>query len=87
LGLTGISIPERFGGMELDLASVMIIEECFAQDASYLVTHAAQAGIGALPLVFFGNKEQKAKYLPQLASAEMIAACALATRTHESRVY
>lgn len=77
LGFTGISIPERFGGMEFDLASVMIVEECFARDASYLVTHGAQAGIGALPLIYFGTEEQKAKYLPKLASAAMIAAYAL----------
>jgi len=77
LGFTGISIPERFGGMELDLASVMIVEECFARDASYLVTHGAQAGIGALPLIYFGTEEQKRKYLPQLANASMIAAYAL----------
>ena len=77
LGFTGISIPERFGGMELDLASVMIIEECFARDASYLVTHGAQAGIGALPLIYFGTEEQKSKYLPKLANATMIGAYAL----------
>lgn len=77
LGFTAISIPERFGGMELDLASVMIVEECFARDASYLVTHGAQAGIGALPLIYFGTEEQKCKYLPQLANASMIAAYAL----------
>ena len=77
LGFTAISIPERFGGMELDLASVMIVEECFARDASYLVTHGAQAGIGALPLIYFGTEEQKAKYLPKLADASMIAAYAL----------
>ncbi len=77
LGFTAISIPERFGGMELDLASVMIVEECFARDASYLVTHGAQAGIGALPLIYFGTEEQKSKYLPKLANASMIAAYAL----------
>ncbi|HSR07457.1 MAG TPA: acyl-CoA dehydrogenase family protein, partial [Bryobacteraceae bacterium] len=77
LGFTAISIPERFGGMELDLASVMIVEECFARDASYLVTHGAQAGIGALPLIYFGTEEQKSKYLPKLADASMIAAYAL----------
>jgi alkylation response protein AidB-like acyl-CoA dehydrogenase len=77
LGFTAISIPERFGGMELDLASVMIVEECFARDASYLVTHGAQAGIGALPLIYFGTEEQKSKYLPKLADATMLAAYAL----------
>jgi butyryl-CoA dehydrogenase len=77
LGFTGISIPEEYGGMDLDLASVMIVEEAFARDASYLVTHGGQAGIGALPLVFFGTQEQKSRYLPKLASAEMIACYAL----------
>jgi len=55
----------------------MLVEECFARDASYLVTHGAQAGIGALPLIYFGTEEQKCKYLPQLANASMIAAYAL----------
>ena len=77
LGFTGLSIPEEFGGMDLDLPSVMLVEECFARDASYLVTHGGQAGIGALPLVFFGTEQQKQKYLPKLAAAEMIAAYAL----------
>lgn len=77
LGFTGLSIPEEFGGMDVDLASVMIVEECFARDASYLVTHGGQAGIGALPLVFFGTDDQQQKYLPKLASAEWIAAYAL----------
>jgi alkylation response protein AidB-like acyl-CoA dehydrogenase len=77
VGLGAISIPERFGGMELDLASVMLVEECFARDASYLVTNGGHTGIGALPLVLFGTEEQKAKYLPRLASAQMIAAYAL----------
>ena len=77
LGFTALSIPERYGGMDLDLASVMLVEECFAKDASYMVTHGGQAGIGALPLVHFGTHEQKARYLPRLASAEIIAAYAL----------
>ncbi len=77
LGFTGVSIPERFGGMELDLASAMIVEECFARDASYMVSHGGQAGIGALALVHWGTPRQQEKYLPKLASAELIAAYAL----------
>ena len=77
LGFTAISIPERFGGMELDLPSALIVEECFARDASYLVTHGGQAGIGALALVHWGTPEQQAKYLPKVASAEFMAAYAL----------
>ena len=77
LGLPGISIPEAFGGMELDLASVMVAEEALARDASYSVTLGGQAGIGAWPIVFFGSDDQKGRYLPRLAAAEMIAAYAL----------
>src|SRR5207249_3310196 len=77
LGLTAMSIPEADGGLGLDLAAVMVAEEALARDASYAVTHGGQAGIGVWPLVFFGTREQKAKYLPRLAAAEMIAAYAL----------
>ena len=77
LGLPGISIPEAFGGMELDLASVMVAEEALARDASYSVTLGGQAGIGAWPIVYFGSDDQKGRYLPRLAAAEMIAVYAL----------
>ena len=77
LGLTAIAIPERFGGMEMDLASVMIASEHLAKDASYGSWHSAHTGIGTLPLLFFGTEEQKQKYLPRLANAELLAAYAL----------
>jgi alkylation response protein AidB-like acyl-CoA dehydrogenase len=77
LGLTAISIPERFGGMELDLASVLVAAERLGRDGSYAAWHGAHTGIGTLPLLYFGSPEQKAKYLPRLACAEMIAAYAL----------
>ncbi len=77
LGLTAISIPEKFGGMELDLASTLIAEEHLARDASYAGWHGAHTGIGTLPLLYFGTPEQKQKYLPKLASVEMVAAYAL----------
>jgi alkylation response protein AidB-like acyl-CoA dehydrogenase len=81
LGLTSISIPERFGGMELDLPSLLIAAEYLGQDASYAAWHGAHSGIGTLPLLYFGSEEQKLRYLPKLASAEMIAAYAL-TEAH-----
>ncbi len=77
LGLTAISIPEEYGGLGLDLASSLVVEEVFARDLSYLVTHGGQTGIGALPIVYFGSDQQKRKYLPLLGSAERIAAYAL----------
>ena len=77
LGLTAIMIPEKFGGMELDLTSMMVAGEHFAGDASWSGWQSAHVGIGTLPLLFFGNELQKRKYLPRLASVEMLAAYAL----------
>ena len=77
LGLTAIAIPERFGGMEMDLPSVMIAGEHMAKDTSYGSWYSAHTGIGTLPVLFFGNEEQKQKYLPQLAKVELLAAYAL----------
>ncbi len=77
LGLTAISIPEEFGGMELDLASTLIAEEHLARDASYAGWHGAHTGIGTLPLLYFGTTDQKEKYLRKLARVEMVAAYAL----------
>jgi alkylation response protein AidB-like acyl-CoA dehydrogenase len=77
LGLTSIAIPEAYGGLDLDLASAMIAAEHLARDGSYAAWHGAHTGIGTLPLVFFGTEEQKRKYLPKLATAEMVAAYAL----------
>jgi alkylation response protein AidB-like acyl-CoA dehydrogenase len=77
LGLVAIPIPEKFGGMEMDLPSVMIAGEHLARDASYGSWHSSHTGIGTLPILFFGNEEQKRKYLPKLAKVELLAAYAL----------
>ncbi len=77
LGLTAIAIPERFGGMEMDLPSVMIAGEHMAKDTSYGSWYSAHTGIGTLPVLFFGNEGQKRKYLPKLAKVELLAAYAL----------
>ena len=77
LGLTAIPIPERFGGMEMDLPSVIIASEHLAKDASYGSWHSAHTGIGTLPILFFGTEEQKRRYLPKLAKVELLAAYAL----------
>ena len=77
LGLLSIDIPERYGGTEMDKVSSTIVVERFAQYASFLASHGAHSVIGTLPIVFFGNEEQKQKYLPRLATGEMIAAYCL----------
>jgi len=77
LGLSAIMTPEKFGGMELDLTAMAVAAEHFAGDASWSGWQGAHAGIGTLPILFFGNEQQKAKYLPKLANLEMLAAYAL----------
>jgi butyryl-CoA dehydrogenase len=77
LGLTGILIPEKYGGMELDLASSLIAAEHLGRDGSYAGWHGAHTGIGTLPVLYFGTPEQKEKYLSKLAKVEMVAAYAL----------
>jgi butyryl-CoA dehydrogenase len=77
LGLTAVIIPEKFGGMEMDLVSAMIVAEGVSKDGSYSAWHGAHTGIGTLPLLMFGTDEQKQRYLPKLASAEMEAAYCL----------
>jgi alkylation response protein AidB-like acyl-CoA dehydrogenase len=81
LGLTGVVVPEKFGGMEMDMVSAMVVAECLSKDGSYSAWHGAQTGIGALPLLLFGTEEQKKKYLPRVATAEMVAAYCL-TEAH-----
>ena len=77
LGLLAIHIPEKFGGMELDLASAMVASEHLALDGSYAGWEGAHTGIGTLPILYFGSEQQKQKYLPKLAKLEMLAAYAL----------
>ena len=77
LGLTAIVIPEKFGGMEMDLTSAMVVAEHMSRDGSYSGWHGAHTGIGTLPILLFGTEDQKQRYLPRLAKAELVAAYAL----------
>ena len=77
LGLTGMQIPERFGGLSLDLPSVMLAIEHLAEDPSYLGWHLGQSGLGAVPLVYYGTEDQRQRYLPHIVSGEIITAFAL----------
>jgi alkylation response protein AidB-like acyl-CoA dehydrogenase len=77
LGLTAMAIPEEYGGMAMDLPSLMVTAERMGRDGSYGGWHSAHTGIGTLPIVYFGNEQQKRKYLPKLGKLEMLAAYAL----------
>ncbi|MDE5416234.1 acyl-CoA dehydrogenase family protein [Alkalihalobacterium chitinilyticum] len=77
LGLLGADVPEEYGGLGLDKISSSVITEKFAGAGAFSLSYGAHVGIGSLPIVFFGNHEQKSKYLPALASGEKIAAYAL----------
>src|SRR6202162_1222871 len=77
LGLTGVSGPEKYSGMEMDLVSALIVAEGLSKDGSYCAWHGAHSGIGTLPLLLYGTEEQKHRYLPKLATAEMVAAYCL----------
>src|ERR1700685_4313247 len=77
LGLTGITIPEQYGGMELDMASAMVAVEHMAGDGSFAGWYGAHVGIGSLPILYCGTEEQKKHYLPKLAKMEMLGAYCL----------
>lgn len=77
LGLLGADVPEEYDGLGLDKISSALIAEKMSKAGGFSITHGAHVGIGSLPIVLFGNEEQKQKYLPKLATGELIAAYAL----------
>src|SRR6202166_1684665 len=77
LGLLSAGIPEQYGGGGLDKVATTVLTEKLSIYGGFAVTHGAHAGIGTLPIVYFGTEEQKKKYLPKLASGEMIGAYCL----------
>jgi len=84
LGFLGADMPEIYGGSELDKVSATLITEYISQGTGFSITYGVQTGIGSLPIVFFGTPEQKKKYLPKLATGEMICAYALTETEHGS---
>ena len=84
LGFCATDVPQKFGGLELDKISSILVAEKMARDGSWATTVGAQAGIGILPIAFFGTEEQKAKYLPKLASAEWVGAYSLSEASSAS---
>jgi alkylation response protein AidB-like acyl-CoA dehydrogenase len=77
LGIMSGGIPEQYGGAGLDKVATTVLTEKLSIYGGFAVTHGAHAGIGTLPIVYFGTEEQKKKYLPKLATCEMIAAYCL----------
>src|SRR6202008_3182340 len=77
VGLVSGGIPEEFGGAGLDKIATTVLTEKLSIYGGFAVTHGAHAGIGTLPIVYFGTEEQKKKYLPKLATAETIGAYCL----------
>ena len=71
LGLLGISVPEEYGGMGMPFnTSVLICDKISGANGSFSTAFGAHTGIGTLPILLYGNQQQKEKYLPKLASGE-----------------
>ena len=77
LGLMGGGVPEEYGGAGLDKITTTVLTEKLSLYGGFAVTHGAHAGIGTLPIVYFGTEAQKKTYLPKLATAEWIGAYCL----------
>ena len=77
LGLLGLSIPEEYGGMGVDFKTTLLATEYLGLGFSFSVAYGAHTGIGTLPLLYYGNDEQKNKYVAKLASGEWAAAYCL----------
>lgn len=77
LGLLGTSVPAEYGGFGMDFNTTMLVAEVIGAGHSVAVALSAHTGIGTLPIVYYGNEEQKKKYLPKLATGEYKAAYCL----------
>lgn len=77
LGLLGISVPEEYGGFGKDFKTSMLTTEIVGAGHSFAVAISAHTGIGTLPILYYGNAEQKKKYIPKLVSGEMKASYCL----------
>ena len=77
LGLLMVEIPEEYEGLGQGLNEAMLVAESYAKNGSFTTSMMCHTGIGTLPIVYFGNDEQKEKYLPKLGSGEYLGAYAL----------
>ncbi|HXZ13971.1 MAG TPA: acyl-CoA dehydrogenase family protein [Candidatus Sulfotelmatobacter sp.] len=72
IGLLGGAIPEEYGGAGLDKVSATVLAEKLAGYASFAVSHGGHSGIGTIPIVYFGTEQQKKKFLPKIATGELL---------------
>ncbi|KAA6439597.1 acyl-CoA dehydrogenase [Dyadobacter flavalbus] len=77
LGLLGTAVPEEYGGFGMNFNTSMLVAEATGAGNSFSVALSAHTGIGTLPILYYGNEEQKSKYLPKLATGEWKAAYCL----------
>jgi alkylation response protein AidB-like acyl-CoA dehydrogenase len=70
LGLLGTSVPAELGGFGMSFNTTMLVAEVLGGAHSFAVAYGAHTGIGTLPILYFGNEEQKKKYVPKLATGE-----------------
>ncbi|MDR2281830.1 MAG: acyl-CoA dehydrogenase family protein [Sphingobacterium sp.] len=77
LGMLGVSIPEEYGGFGKNFNTSMLVADAVGGGFSFAVALSAHTGIGTLPILYYGNAEQKAKYIPKLATGEWKAAYCL----------
>src|SRR5258708_33694782 len=68
LGLSGVEIPEAYGGLEMGKVTAAVIADHIAKYAGFATTWGGHTGIGTLPIVYFGSEEQQKKYFPRLAA-------------------
>ncbi len=77
LGLLGITIPEEYEGFGQNFITNMYASEIMGSGYSYAVAYSCHTGIGTLPILYYGNEEQRARYIPKLATGEMVGAYCL----------
>lgn len=70
LGLLAVSIPEEYGGFGKNFNTSMLVADSVGAGCSFAVALSAHTGIGTLPILYYGTKEQKDKYIPKLATGE-----------------
>jgi len=84
VGLCSIDVPQKYGGLELDKISSIVVGEKMARDGAWAATVGSQVGIGILPIAFFGTEDQKSRYVPKMATAEWSGAYCLSEATSAS---
>ncbi len=77
LGMLGISIPEEFGGFGQSFVTQMLVAETTGAGYSFSVAYMAHCGIGTLPIMYYGNRDQRERYVTKLASGDFIGAYCL----------